>query len=132
MPRVLTACASMSGRVWVGNSRIEIKMSFNIQTGDLVAGYKIIAPETERSGWRGWTGTWSWTWGLGDVIVLLEGLPPVRVRNGWLRMATTLISQRQLADGELADGDDEDWLFVVDVDDDDATHVYRVPQILIH
>ena len=60
-------------------------------------------------------------------IVLLEGLPPVRVRNGWLRMATTLISQRQ-----LADRDDEGWLFVVDVDDDDATHVYRVPQILIY
>ena len=126
MPRVLTACASMSGRLWVGNNRIEIKMSFNIQTGDVVAGYKIIAPETERSGWRGWTGTWSWTWGLGDVIVLLEGLPPVRVRNGWLRMATTLISQRQ-----LADRDDEGWLFVVDVDDDGVTHVYRVPQISI-
>ena len=43
------------------------------------------------------------------------------------RMATTLISQRQ-----LADGDDEDWLFVVDVDDDDVTHVYRVPQILVY
>ena len=59
--------------------------------------------------------------------MLLPGLPVVRLRSGWLRMATTLISQRQ-----LADGDDEEWLFVVDVDDDDATHVYRVPQILIH
>ena len=126
MPRVLTACASMSGRVWVGNNRIEVKMSFNIQTGDVVAGYKIIAPETERSGWRGWNGTWHWAGG-GDVIVLLPGLPVVRLRSGWLRMATTLISQRQ-----LADGDDEEWLFVVDVDDDDATHVYRVPQILIY
>ena len=121
---VLTACASMSGRVWVGNNRIEVKMSFNIQTGDVVAGYKKNAPE--KSGWRGWNGTWQWAGG-GDVIVLLPGLPVVRLRNGWLRMATTLISQRQ-----LADGDDEEWLFVVDVDDDDATHVYRVPQILIH
>ena len=124
MPRVLTACASMSGRVWVGNNRIEVKMSFNIQTGGVVAGYKIIAPEYK--GWRGWNGYWYWAGG-GDVIVLLPGLPVVTVRSGRLMMATTLISQRQ-----LADGDDEEWLFVVDVDDDDATHVYRVPQILIY
>ena len=127
MPRVLTACASMSGRVWVGNNRIEVKMSFNIQTGDVVAGYKKIGMAGGLGmGWRGWNGTWQWAGG-GDVIVLLPGLPVVRLRSGWLRMATTLISQRQ-----LADGDDEEWLFVVDVDDDDATHVYRVPQILIH
>jgi len=131
----------MSAQMWIGEGKcgfarsnygIEIKMSINIQTGHVVAGYKIIAPETERSGWRGWTGTWSWTWGLGDVIVLLEGLPPVRVRNGWLRMATTLISQRQLADGELADGDDEDWLFVVEVGDDDMMFPYTGPRILIY
>ena len=111
---VLTACASMSGRRWVGekcDSRIEIKMSFNIQTGDVVAGYIIILPE--RSGWRGWTGTWHWVGG-GDVIVLLPGLPVVRLRSGRLMMATTLISQRQ-----LADGDDEDWLFVVEAGGDD-------------
>ena len=111
MPRVLTACASMSGRVWVGNNRIEVKMSFSIQTGDVVAGYIIILPE--RSGWRGWTGTWHWVGG-GDVIVLLPGLPVVRLRSGRLMMATTLISQRQ-----LADGDDEDWLFVVEAGGDD-------------
>ena len=65
-------------------------------------------------------------------IVLLEGLPPVRVRNGWLRMATTLISQRQLADGELADGDDEDRLFVVEVGDDDMMFPYTGPRILLY
>ena len=65
-------------------------------------------------------------------IVLLEGLPPVRVRNGWLRMATTLSSQRQLADGELADGDDEDRLFVVEVGDDDMMFPYTGPRILLY
>ena len=69
----------MSGRVWIEESRcrsrcgIEIKMSFNIQAGDVVAGYKIISPETARSGWSGWNGTWYWTIG-GDVIVLLPNL----------------------------------------------------------
>ena len=69
----------MSGRVWIEESRcrsrcgIEIKMSFNIQAGDVVAGYKIISPETARGGWSGWNGTWYWTIG-GDVIVLLPNL----------------------------------------------------------
>ena len=113
MPRALTACASMSGRVWVGNNRIEVKMPFNIQTGDVVAGYKIISPETTRSGWSGWNGTWYWTIG-GDVIVLLPDLPAVRVHGEWLRMRTTLICQRQLADGVacIHANDDDDWLFI--------------------
>jgi len=116
---VLTACASMSGRVWIGESRcrsrcgIEIKMSFNIHTGDVVAGYKIISPEAARSGWSGWNGIWYWTIG-GDVIVLLPNLPAVRVRGEWLRMRTTLICQRQLADGVacIHANDDDDWLFI--------------------
>ena len=82
-------------------------MSFNIQTGDVVAGYKIISPEAARSGWSGWNGIWYWTIG-GDVIVLLPGLPVVALHRNWIVMARTLISQRQLVDVDTVD---DNWLF---------------------
>ena len=100
MARVLTACSSMAAKFWLSaDEMIEIKMSFNIQTGAVVAGYRQILPE--YTGWRGWVGAWQrflFVNGAPGFIVMLPGLPVLVLSLGMVRMSTTLIAQRQLAD----------------------------------
>ena len=104
MPKVLTACSSMVAKLWLNDdTRIEIKMSFNIQTGAVVAGYRQVLPE--YTGWRGWVGTWQWlpeVGGLPEVLhgplllVMLPGIPVLVLSRDMVRMGTTVISQSQL------------------------------------
>ena len=96
----------MVAKLWLNDdTRIEIKMSFNIQTGAVVAGYRQVLPE--YTGWRGWVGTWQWlpeVGGLPEVLheegplllVRLPGIPPLVLSRDMLRMCTTVISQSQL------------------------------------
>ena len=110
MPRVLTACSSMAAKVWLSNdTQIEIKMSFNIQTGAVVAGYRQVRPM--YTGWNGWVGTWQWYAPNNGLIVILPGLPVLVLSLQMVRMSTTLISQRMLGDREVFFFDDEDgWI----------------------
>ena len=98
MPKVLTACSSMKAKLWLNDdTRIEIKMSFNIQTGAVVAGYRQVLPE--YTGWRGWVGAWHWDFGGRLLLVMLPGLPVLVLSRDMVSMGTTLISQSQLRPG---------------------------------